>query len=355
MSNRQASPCTSSITRATDNDRHWSASVRPLGHVPALDGLRGVAILLVLANHSGWHLLGGGLGVDLFFCLSGFLITALLLGEWSERGSVSFADFYRRRALRLLPALLLVSAVTLALYPEGYRQALIGVTYVANFARLSGEGLGAFTHFWSLAQEEQFYLVWPLVLITALRFPRVILPTLGLLFVAISLHGLTASSYERLWYGPDMHSGGLVLGAVAAILYVRGVNLRMPVGLAVLAGIACVAVFSESNAGLVLPVFAVAGSVVVLAVAQGSLRSLELRPLRYAGKISYGLYLWHYPVFIVLGWELGLPVSIGCAVLSYRYVEQPFLRRKAHRAGPTQPATPKPEPHVSAGPALATS
>ena len=88
----------------------------------------------------------------------------------------------------------------------------------------------------------------------------------------------------------------------------------------------------------------------MLAVAQGSLRSLELRPLRYAGKISYGLYLWHYPVFIVLGWELGLPVSIGCAVLSYRYVEQPFLRRKAHRAGPT-----KPEPHVSAGPALATS
>ena len=331
------------------------AHVRPLGHVPALDGLRGVAILLVLASHSGWQLLGGGLGVDLFFCLSGFLITALLLGEWSERGRVSFADFYRRRALRLLPALMLVSAVTLALYPAGYRQALIGVTYVANFARLSGEGLGAFTHFWSLAQEEQFYLVWPLALITALRFPRVILPMLGLLFVAISLHGLTASSYERLWYGPDMHSGGLVLGAVAGVLYIRGVNLRTPVGLAVLVGIVCVAVFSESNAGFVLPIFAVAGSVVVLAVAQGSLRSLELRPLRYAGKISYGLYLWHYLVFILIGWELGLPLSVACAVLSYRYVEQPFLRRKALRAGAPQSATTKPEPPVAAGHVLATS
>ena len=115
-----------------------------------LDGLRAVAILLVLGQHAPTRpLVDGFVGVTVFFCLSGFLITALLLGEWSERGSVSFADFYRRRALRLLPALLLVSAVTLALYPEGYRQALIGVTYVANVARLSGEGLGAFTHFWS--------------------------------------------------------------------------------------------------------------------------------------------------------------------------------------------------------------
>jgi peptidoglycan/LPS O-acetylase OafA/YrhL len=305
-----------------------SQSVRRLRHVPGLDGLRGIAILLVLLNHSGLKILGGGLGVDLFFCLSGFLITALLLSEWSERGSISFTDFYRRRALRLLPALLLVSAVTLAFYPEAYRQALIGVTYVANFARLSGDSLGSFGHFWSLAQEEQFYLVWPLALTAMLRFPRIIVPSLGMLFVAISVHGLTASSYERLWYGPDMHSGGLVLGALAAVLYVRGGNLRLPVSIAVLVSVLCVAIFSLSTARSVLPVFDLSAAVLVLAVAQGSLRSLELRPLRYVGKISYGLYLWHVPVFIAIGWEVGLPVSIVCASLSYRYIEQPFLRRK---------------------------
>src|ERR1044071_207656 len=170
--------------RAADRPRA-GASAFMLGHRRSLDGVRGVAVLAVLAVHTnhlgGASLLpGGSLGVDIFFVLSGFLITGLLIEEWSRSGSISLADFYRRRALRLVPALALmlltlacVSAAVLSA-PEAeqtLRALPTAFLYLTDFAiSLDGRAaLGALRHTWSLAVEEQFYLLWPPLLLVALR------------------------------------------------------------------------------------------------------------------------------------------------------------------------------------------
>jgi peptidoglycan/LPS O-acetylase OafA/YrhL len=306
---------------------------RALGHIPALDGLRGVAILLVLWSHS-FGPPGAGLGVDLFFCLSGFLITALLLAEWHQRGAISLVSFYERRARRLLPALLLLVVVFVAVAPSTRNlfAAAVGVGYVGNVALLTGHDISPFTHLWSLAQEEQFYVLWPFALIVAMRLaPRLLPYVLAALFLATSLDAATASTYERLWYGPDTHAGGLILGALAAVLYVRRADRRVPVGIAALVALGCVMLFQTPTARFVLPVFALAATALVVAAAQDSsrlfTRTLAFRPLRYLGRISYSVYLWH-PLFLAIGWEVGIPISVACAAASYHVVEQPFLRMR---------------------------
>jgi peptidoglycan/LPS O-acetylase OafA/YrhL len=303
--------------------------------VPALDGYRGIAILLVLACHSVGPI-GAGLGVDLFFCLSGFLITTILLGEWNEHGSISLTGFYRRRILRLAPALVVLVVAVLVLVPTRHNLvvALVGLSYLGNLSILAGFDLTPLGHFWSLAQEEQFYVVWPFALIVMLRRGgRLLVPLLATAFVVITVHGLTATSYVRLWYGPDMHAGGLVLGSLAGVLFVRGVNVRrLPVLPCAVVAATCIAVFDESTAPVVLPVFAVAASCLIFATVTRPGHRLWLvlgvGPLRYLGTISYGLYLWHWPVFALTGWMLGLPIALAAAALSHRYVERPFLARK---------------------------
>src|SRR5437870_3842480 len=159
--------------------KHWR-----LGHRPALDGLRGIAALLVIAAHLNipGFAGGGATGVTLFFALSGFLITALLL-EDHARGGIRWLEFYRRRALRLLPALLLV-VIAFSAWDAKFeranvaRDALAAIFYVANFARARGYQLGSLSHTWSLAVEEQFYFTWPLVLTIVARRPRVTAPCL---------------------------------------------------------------------------------------------------------------------------------------------------------------------------------
>ena len=146
-----------------------------LGHLRALDGLRGIAILGVIGMHLFNEPSGGFYGVDLFFVLSGFLITTLLLEEWDKTGGVSLPGFYRRRAYRLLPALFTVLALWVIVTrasPRGFEQAAAGGFYIANIVNALGSNLLGGTPlvvFWSLAQEEQFYLLWPLVLILLLK------------------------------------------------------------------------------------------------------------------------------------------------------------------------------------------
>lgn len=330
--------------------------VQHLRHVPALDGLRGVAILVVVGWHAGYVLPGGQLGVDLFFSLSGFLITSLLLTEWSNRGAISLPSFYLRRGVRLLPALVLMLATFLAVFavasPGRLNEAAVGaglgLTYVTNLV-VGFEGSlpePAFLHLWSLAQEEQFYLIWPIVLVVALRrsvSPYVVLCGLGLLALGISARQVQlADSMGDGWaYMPDVRGGCLVVGCMAGIVYSYGMISRVPRFLAGAAALVAAFLIIEPHGSFPLigipttVMFTVAAPIVILACVLKSdwwlARVFGLRPLRYLGLISYGLYLWHYPLIPLFGWRLGLPLAVAIAVLSWRYLEQPLLRANRRR------------------------
>jgi len=336
--------------------------MRKLGHVPPLDALRGIAIALVLGGHAGYAIPGGALGVDLFFVLSGFLITSLLLNEWHERGQVNLLAFYRRRALRLLPALAaLLGAYCLAvgfLTLTGRRPvqdlgdallgSLFGLAYATNVAHLAGPlPVGEFAHLWSLAEEEQFYLLWPPILLLVLSFrlsPRRLIIALAVLAAASATEQATlwlgGASINRIWLGPDTHAYPLLLGCLAGIAFTNGKIRRVP---GWLMAIACITSVWTLAFGVVqYPFFTLAATVLVLGcvLEQGSpiVRLLDQWPLRALGIISYGLYLWQgvvlqtgFGVFPERSGLIALPaigVAIACAVLSYYLVERPFLRRK---------------------------
>ena len=339
-----------------DAEEHaWGVS-RALGHVPALDGVRGVAILLVVGRHYKQTIPGGGLGVDLFFVLSGFLITALLLRERATTGRVSLRGFYRRRAFRLLPALFTLLAFYVgcaaaaghfgADTPDtAYRAAGLAATYSLNVPLAAGMDGGSISHLWSLALEEQFYLLWPLlllVLIARRTRPHVIVGLLVAAAAAVMTHrwGIadTASS-RRLWVSPDMHADALLLGCAAAVVYTHQLwrrHLTFAATAALPAAAAVVAVYAREDRSLYgwpLALFMVCSAVVVLAVASDPrsplARVLSFRPLAAIGIVSYGLYLWHFPIFMLLGPNpAALVLAVLVTILSYRYVERPFLRRK---------------------------
>ena len=333
-------------------------AIRPLGRVPALDGLRGIAILLVLGWHADALLPGGALGVDLFFVLSGFLITSLLIEEHHLTGRVSLLGFYRRRALRLLPGLAFATAVGLAVIlvaaPSEFARGLSSLPFIASFtvnmpfANVSGE----FAPLWSLSQEEQFYLLWPPIL-TGLFLtrvsPRVIAAVLVTLAAAATAWRtglmLSGASAERLWYSPDTNAESILLGCAMAVCVsyrlIRVPRFANPVLLLCTAVIVVFTLWGTHAFFLALPVFAIAAAVTIERLATDPgwwfSRVLGVAPLRALGRISYGLYILHLPLFLALGWRLGLPVSILLTGLSYRYIERPFLRRKRPHHPPLDP------------------
>jgi peptidoglycan/LPS O-acetylase OafA/YrhL len=343
-----------------------------LGHVPALDALRGIAILLVLAVHTSDDLdalPGGVLGVDLFFVLSGFLITSLLLGEWDRDGRISFRGFYRRRALRLLPALFAMLGIFItlaALVSESFRTdatwALYSLFYVVNVAAVHEGGIesASLQHMWTLAQEEQFYVVWPLALWAALRVgarPRMLVALLGAVALALiawrTAAWLDGAAPGYLFYAPETRSDGLVLGCLAGVAFSYGLVRRVPLRLATLAVVpACFAVAAidlqkPGLAAILLPLFCACATVVLLACVLEPgwwfTRLVDRSWLRGLGRISYGLYLWHLPIYVAVGWKLGLPLAVVVALLSYRFVERPFLRLR-HRERPPGAQAPAPAP-----------
>ncbi len=362
----------------------WAPAERPaertarasLGYLPGLDGVRAVALIGVLLFHAG-HLGGGFLSVDLFFVLSGFLITSLLLVEWDRTGTIDLRRFWSRRLRRLLPAALVVLAATavyaaIALDPAELHRfrldALAALANVANWRAIeSGSDYWAsfgkpspLRHMWTLSVEEQLYLLWPATTLLGLWIGRrrrwgrqaLFLLALGLaaasaLAMALLVHpGNTARAY----YGTDTRASAVLLGAVAAIgLSRRRWEARDPVvrGLRVLAPVAVVVLavgWTWANGedlalyrwGFVL--CSVAATVVVAAVATqsspGLVRVLEVRPLRDLGRISYGAYLWHWPVFVVLDEPVAgsralqtvvrAAVSIALGAVSNRLVEDPI-------------------------------
>ena len=363
----------------------------PLRHLPALDGLRGLAVAGVLLFHAG-HLSGGYLGVDLFFVLSGFLITTLLLTEWDSDGTISLRRFWLRRARRLLPAVfvVLLGVVAYAVFVadpvelDGIRwDSVATLAYVANWrAILTGDGYwDLFTvpspleHTWSLAIEEQFYLVWPLVVLGLLRWarPRGRWTATGegrlsdhqaATVLAVALGGVALLGAWALWLfepggdatrvylGTDTRAPAVLLGAaLAAWLQWRGpatgrARTALEVGaLVAVVGLGWAWTSLEGRDELLYRGgLLAAGAAVVVVIASvvnprgGPIAAvLSFAPLRWLGLISYGLYLWHWPVFITVrrqlpdldGWSLAavqLACSLVPALLSYHFVEQPIRR-----------------------------
>ncbi|HET6966729.1 MAG TPA: acyltransferase, partial [Ornithinibacter sp.] len=348
--------------------------------LPGLDGLRALAITAVLVFHLDptW-LPGGFLGVDVFFVVSGFLITTLLVRERTTTGTVDLPGFWTRRARRLLPALLVCvpASVLLARLTEG--DLLVGVgrqvagafTFTSNWLEIAaGSDYFAatspqlFMNLWSLAVEEQFYLVWPiavLLLVALVRRPEARAATaLGIAVVSSVLMAvrLDAESPTRVYFGTDTHVMGLMLGAALAFAWAAPHRAwtttpwwaahRRHVAVAALATLgSLLAVASETSAltfrgGILLASVATTALVLVVVERPGRLRAvLEVPLARWLGARSYGVYLWHWPVFLVIGQDL--PVAPGSATyaltrlwcvvvtlvvadLSYRLVEMPVRR-----------------------------
>ena len=343
-------------------------TVQRLGYVPALDGLRAVAISLVLSFHAfGWPP-DGFLGVDMFFVLSGFLITTLLLEEHAEHGTVSLREFYRRRALRLLPALFAMLAICApALALAGMNRELVvkgvgaGAFYVTNLAiGLGGLEAVGFGHLWSLSLEEQFYVLWPPLLFVVLRarigIALAVVTAASVLVVAQQARLLEAGAPgHRLDWSPDTRSGGILIGCLTGLLLVRHRRLVLRASrwlFAIALTLGGLIVVENVGRGLYagfLTLFAVCCAIVIVRVVDrpglvGAV--LATRPLRFVGRISYALYLWHIPVFFVFGIDTfdrfayggpvrkvaAIAVSVGCATASYYLVELPFLRRKRARS-----------------------
>jgi peptidoglycan/LPS O-acetylase OafA/YrhL len=342
-----------------------------LGRRPALDGLRGAAVLLVMLSHvfDSRFLGGGAVGVTVFFVLSGFLITSLLLEEHGATGRLRLGRFYWRRALRLFPAMwLMVCLVALFEARLGLatgRRVLAILLYVGNWVGSGSAPFDLLSHTWSLAVEEQFYLVWPLVLAVLLRrcSRRVV--------VAVCLGGAAVStvtsvalwvggaSAHRVYCGSDTRAGALLAGcALATFLHGRRTTRsNRPVLAAVLlAGAGAVGLVpGEPAHSLLAPTVALvlAAPVLWLLVGSGGAGVFGTWWMRYLGRRSYGLYLWHVP--LVYGVTIfsddpvarfvAVAVTFVVAEASWRYLEQPLLRLRerpvtggGHRAVAASPA-----------------
>ena len=333
-----------------------------LGHVPALNGIRGVAILAVIAYHF-FGLPGGFFGVDVFFVLSGFLITTLLLEEYSRESRISLPNFYARRARRLMPALFALLFLTglfawIAPATAGVRFEGIAATlgYGANVIRMLGHPLPLeLTQNWSLSQEEQFYLVWPALLILVLGLRTQVRRLAWLLLaagfaVAVWRVALVASegATGRVFFGPDTRSDGLLLGCSLAAAYSSGLlslsRLERAAKLAPAALITLLAAFTMSAHALAytvgFPLVEVCSALLIAACLTSRARILEWRPLVWLGAISYSLYLWEGPAALFFGHTLiGASIALMLGWLSYRFIEQPL--RKPRRA-PALQALPGP-------------
>src|ERR1700733_14988732 len=352
-------------------------------YMPGLDGLRAVAVLAVIAFHEQFSWAPGGLlGVRVFFTLSGYLITDLLLSQFRAHGNLRLGEFWLRRARRLLPALFVMLAVVTAWVTIADRARLSGLrgavaaatTYSSNwYLIIQGQSYFArfappapLDHLWSLAVEEQFYLAWPWLLLAGLIVVRKLRRGRpgGIAWLAVPTLALAAASSlammvmyhpgldpTRIYEGTDTRAAGLLIGAALAMTWPsrrpaprRAVRAMLDVG--GVAGLAVIALMIWRTGqyspflyrgGLVVLSFASAAVIAAVAVPSALTgRVLGCPPLRWLGVRSYGIYLWHYPVIVLTtpanstenlvraAWQAA--VTIVVAALSWRYIEEPIRR-----------------------------
>ena len=338
-----------------------SAAPPTTRRVRSLDGLRGVAVLLVFVSHAKvpGFALAGGVGVTIFFTLSGFLITSLLLGEMGRTGSVSLRSFYMRRALRLLPAVVVFVSMSVLMRTATLTDAAWVMAYAGNWARIGHQGLGALHHTWSLAIEEQFYLVWPVIFLLLARTRTPVRWILGV--AALGSIGSTLqrcilwegpSSMPRIHFGSDANANALLTGCGLAASFVLGHPRRIGrvagtlagAGLAILSGVlawfpdlAGIDMYSETfTFTWAWPLTAVLTAVLLAHLRDRRWAWLEWPPLCGMGTLSYGFYLWHMPFVDYVLPSLGdIPrgiavgtvflLSLAASLVSYFVVERPFL------------------------------
>ena len=374
-------------------------------YLPGLDGMRALAVVAVILYHTnnGW-LPGGFIGVEVFFVISGYLITLLLIGEHEKTGRIALKEFWMRRARRLLPALFLMMALLMVYSAIFERDTLgklrgdviAGVAYITNWYQIwTGAGYTALLdfaplrHLWSLAVEEQFYLIWPLVMVALMRLGRRRLPEISrwlvltaLLLAVItgllyhpgqlgtpdvapeafwSVGGHSVSKMDALYLSTFTRATGLLLGAALAMIWRPVAVMRGPMrdkgllldGLAVLglgalgalAWFLHVQVDGRADPWLFRGGFLATDFATLLVIAAVTHRGAKMgmflgaQPLHWIGTRSYGLYLYHWPIFEIIrgnaGATLTVPEFVGAMVLtcvitelSYRYVEMPIRRRQ---------------------------
>ncbi len=348
-----------------ENPSHY-----PLGYRPALDGLRGTMTLGVMAAHvkESWCP-GSFVYMDTFFIMSAYLITALLLKGWRRDGQFHYARFYYRRALRLFPAnyamlLLFALAAWLLLDDVGghLKQIVVAGLYVSNWTRAFEVPMPQFLgHTWSLSIEEQYYLLWPLLLSALLKLCGLRMRTVALVLAVAVGFALWRSwltfegvSIARLYNGTDTRADALLLGCALGIalalpqvrddprLQRWAARLAMPIVIAlVIAGYTLQWEMRAMYAGGSF-FFSVLSTLLVAALALPQItmahRIFALPPLVFLGRICYGLYLWHFPIYNVLrfafGMEtlgvalIGVPLTFAFAIASYLWIERPFLALK---------------------------
>ena len=334
-----------------------------------IQALRAVAVLAVVCNHLWEWPTGGFVGVDVFFVVSGFLITGLLLREHDRASKISFADFYRRRARRILPAATLVIVATVAatylisssargdvvrtdgwwalLFAANWRFASVGTDYFR-----ANETISPLQHYWSLGVEEQFYVVWPIIIVICLALAgrRVLLGVLALLVTSSFAYSLWHTEQSPTWAYFSTLDRAWELGVGALLALVTSQRswavpswLRVSLAWVGLTAIGAAVVTVPETPGFPAPWAAlpVLGTALVIAAGTGErhtsgLWPLTSRPIQYVGDISYSLYLWHFPVIVLTavflpegGWRyslISLMLMVSLSSLCYHLVERPVLR-----------------------------
>jgi peptidoglycan/LPS O-acetylase OafA/YrhL len=354
------------------------ANAPHIAYRPGLDGLRAIAVASVFLYHSRIDWLPGGfLGVDLFFVLSGYLITSLLLVEWEARNQIDLRRFWLRRARRLLPALVVVvlaSLILASIFARGdlartRSDVVSSLLYYANWHQIIANhsyfnlmgNPSLLQHTWSLGVEEQFYIVWPLLLVPGLvlvgrkRLPMLVIGGIAASAALMWILYTNPNNPSRVYYGTDTRAFLLLMGILLALVWPRieGLGRRaLPVlellGIAALIGSVLLFLQMEEfnptlyQGGDLAAAFCF--TVLIAAVAHPRLgigQALGVAPLRWIGERSYGIYLWHWPIILLVAGVNARPspavvvgmaaIVVAAAALSYRYVEQPIRTRSLQR------------------------
>lgn len=337
-----------------------------MNYTPALDGLRCIAVIVVMAFHAkAPGFAGGFLGVDVFFVLSGYLITTILYGEITKTGSVNLPRFYAKRLARLYPALAICLGLYILLAPlvwpnyQGHaRDTLLSTLYLADYSRAMFGVPVYINHLWSLSVEMHFYLIWPFIVIGLVKVKlataiRIIIVAF-LLATAWRLIFFVENFWMATYYRFDTRLSGLIAGSLLAIAVIKNASIKAGYmsgicGILLIIGGMLISSWKEPDSMIIgMPLAEIGSALLILyALNPNKAQPLAWAPLVYLGKLSYGMYLFHYPIMVYLrkeyDWQTALfaggVASTILAAASYHTVENFFRQRKNSQASAAPTAT----------------